>query len=385
MRNLHTRLTSTRRTLLALAIGLVASSADAQQLRSEERARELERKPITENVSSSAERAFEWIERYLTSTNRWYLTMGNLMPSSGLAPGVGYQGMLGESARFNVRGAWSIRNYTLGESTVAIPVAGDRLEIAGHARWLDGKEMPFYGLGDGSAKEARASYALRSIDVGATATLRPVPWLSFAGGASGVSFDDRTETTETRVSPDYLHVEGTAAIDYRESPGYTRRGGYYAVTVHRFGDRSNSQASFRQYEADVRQFIPVMNEHWVIGVRGYASTTDEDAGNVIPYFLMPTLGGSTTLRAYSDGRFRDRHAVLLSGEYRWVPGRMLDMAFFVDAGKVESRRQDLNLQNLRTSIGIGARFHAPAATVLRVEAAHGREGARFHFAFGKSF
>ena len=187
------------------------------------------------------------------------------------------------------------------------------------------------------------------------------------------------------TSPDYLHAEATAAIDWRESEGYTRSGGYYGVTFHRYDDRSDDLYTFNELEADVRQFIPLLNEHWVIALRGQLRTTDLDSGQQIPFFMLPSLGGSTTLRGYPDGRFRDQHALLMSAEYRWIPGRILDMALFVDAGKVAARRRDLNFEDLRTSYGIGARFHAPAATVLRADAAHGREGYRFHFTFGKSF
>ena len=157
------------------------------------------------------------------------------------------------------------------------------------------------------------------------------------------------------------------------------------MTVHRYDDRSDDLYTFHEIEADVQQFMPLLNEHWVLAVRGLVSTTDLKSDQQVPYFLLPTLGGSTTLRAYPDGRFRDRHAMLLSAEYRWIPGRILDVALFVDAGKVEARREDLDFEDLRSSYGIGARLHAPASTILRVEAAHGREGYRFHFAFGTGF
>ena len=55
-------------------------------------------------------------------------------------------------------------------------------------------------------------------------------------------------------------------------------------------------------------------------------------------------------------------------------------ALFFDAGKVTSRREDLNLQHLRTDWGIGARFHGPALTALRIEIAHGSEGWNLVFA-----
>ena len=101
---------------------------------------------------------------------------------------------------------------------------------------------------------------------------------------------------------------------------------------------------------------------------------------------MPTLGSATTLRGYADGRFRDRHALLLSGEWRWFPNRLgLDMALFVDAGKVAPTRAGLTLDKLKTDYGIGIRFHSTTATVLRLDLARGQEGWRVVFASTSPF
>ena len=381
-------------------LACVRTSAVAQESGSEERVRQQGQPPLAPSGPSGGERLFEWLENYVTSPSHWYVTFGNLMPSSGLAPGAGYRGVLGDVARFNVRGAWSIRNYTLADGVVEIPFADERFAVSGRARWRDGTQLPFYGLGAASLKVQRSSYALQEVNIGSGVTYRPSPWFKVGAGAEAMLLesgagDGRYRTVEAvfapaavpglLASPDYLHAEVTAAIDWRESEGYTRRGGYYAVTAHRYDDRSDGRYTFNEAHFDVRQFIPLLNEHWVIALRGLVRTTDLDGDQQVPFFLLPSLGGSTTLRAYPDGRFRDRHALLLSGEYRWIPGRVLDMALFVDAGKVTARRGDLDLEGLNTSYGIGARFHAPAATVLRTEVAHGREGYRFHFAFGKAF
>ena len=65
----------------------------------------------------------------------------------------------------------------------------------------------------------------------------------------------------------------------------------------------------------------------------------------------------------------DRHSLLLSSELRWFPNRVgLDMAFFVDMGKVAPFRSGLTLNDLKKDYGIGVRFHTPAATALRLDA-----------------
>jgi hypothetical protein len=91
------------------------------------------------------------------------------------------------------------------------------------------------------------------------------------------------------------------------------------------------------------------------------------------------------LRGFSSWRFRDRNSVLFSGEYRWAAGPLVDMAIFVDAGKVAARGAGLNFRNLEVSHGIGLRVHTPSRTVARVELARSREGASVILSFGPSF
>jgi hypothetical protein len=70
--------------------------------------------------------------------------------------------------------------------------------------------------------------------------------------------------------------------------------------------------------------------------------------------------------------------MLLQGEWRWIPNRLgLDMAIFYDAGKVTSRRQDLDFDGLKSDVGIGFRIHGPTATPVRIELARGSENLVF--------
>ena len=46
-----------------------------------------------------------------------------------------------------------------------------------------------------------------------------------------------------------------------------------------------------------------------------------DETTLAPYFLLPYLGSGNTPRGYDTGRFRGRHAVLTSAEWRWIPNR----------------------------------------------------------------
>ena len=84
-------------------------------------------------------------------------------------------------------------------------------------------------------------------------------------------------------------------------------------------------------------------------------------------------------------RFRDRNRLLLTGEYRWTAGPFVDMALFADAGKVASRVNDLDLQDLKSSYGIGMTLHTARQTFTRIEFARTREGMGLIFSFSPSF
>ena len=64
---------------------------------------------------------------------------------------------------------------------------------------------------------------------------------------------------------------------------------------------------------------------------------------------------------------------------------MANSTLFYDAGKVTSRREDLDFDSLKSNWGIGARFHGPMTTLLRIEGAKGTEGWRLVVSTGPAF
>ncbi len=387
-----------------LMIGLLSltpPSAFAQQSRAEEIAQKQaeKSKQLAPNLPTGTERALDWFEDHFTDPNTAYLTFGSIYPTGGFAPGVAVRRAFGH-ARFNVGGAYSLRGYKLAHAALRFPeLANNKIALETRARWFDATQVPFYGLGNDSREGDRVNYGLRSLEVSGTATLKPVRWYRIGAGIASRQLENREgvgrhpsiETLHSSstapglfAEPRYRHTTAFTAIDYRESPGYTRRGGLYAVELSEYRD-SDDIHTFRVAEADLRQYIPVLKEQWVFAFRALVQTTDVDSGQVIPYYLLPSLGGANTLRGYGDFRFQDRHLLLFSAEYRWLPSRVVDMAIFVDTGKVTAERRDLDLDGLKTSYGIGIRFHGPNFTPLRADLARGDEGLRLHLTGSVTF
>ena len=324
--------------ILLLIAGLCAAPAaplSAQQSRAEEIAQQQAEKStrLRPNTPSGAERALDWFEDHFTDPDTLYLTFGDIYPSGGFAPGLAYRAAAGH-ARMNLGGAYSVRSYKLAHASIDFPeLAGDKLAVETRVRWVDATQVPFYGLGIDSSRDDRVNYGLRTLEAGAAAAFKPVPWYRIGAGIGWRQVEDSAgegtrpsiETRHSRQTAPGLfsearYIETTAftAIDLRESPGYTRRGGLYAVALNDVRDRDDA-LGFQRLDVDLRQYVPVLKEQWVFAFRGLVQTTLVEDGQVVPYHLLPSLGGAHTLRGYTDFRFQDKHLLLLGAEYRWLP------------------------------------------------------------------
>jgi hypothetical protein len=357
-------------------------------------------KTLAPYFPGGAERAIVTIQReFLGDPNGLYPLFGSVYSGGGFTLGAGYRRFYGDRTFADVKGMFSFKGYKFLEvSTDSLGHAQNRVSVHGRAGWRDATQVAFHGLGIDSPADA-TNYRMKQAYVGGNVTMRPVWWIVADAGATFEDFTLASGTGATPsiedvytpatapglgVNPAYLHLQATGGIDTRPSPGYARHGGFYGFGYHNYADRDETY-SFDRLDAEIVQHLPILRENWVISLHGLLQTTLDDDDQV-PYFLLPSLGSGSTLRAYSSWRFRDRHALLMSGEFRWIPSRLaLDMAIFYDTGKVTPRFDDLSFKSLKSNVGVGIRFHGPAATPLRIEIANGSEGTRLVFAGSAAF
>ena len=393
------------RTVTAVGVVcLTASSAAPQATRAEQIAQQKADKAAAQSQPHTLEGGDRILRKakgfLLPEPPAVKLLLVGFRPGAGLGPGIAYIAPVGPKALWTTKAGWSLNNFKLAESALDLSgLARDRLDLRAFARWEDAPRLAFFGVGDGTKTGDEVSYALRSTEVGLDAQVRPVRWFRLGAGVQylGVTSGNgtgrhpsigRTFTPDAAPGlgsrPAWLHSAASAAIDWRESPGYTRRGGLYQVTFHDYADR-DGRYSFSRTEIDFRQFIPLLHENWIIALQSRAELADTAGDQTIPYFMLPYIGGGGTLRGYREYRFTDRNSLLLRGELRWTATSVLDMAVFTDRGKVASRWQDLNLRGLNSGWGFGARFHGPNFMALRLEAGRSAEGWRYHVAQTVSF
>jgi outer membrane protein assembly factor BamA len=342
-------------------------------------------------------------ERLLNPAQGIYPKIGNVTAGSGIAFGPAYRepGLFGGQADLSAFAAGSFKQYWMIETRLDMPrIAAGRVSAGVRAQRYDFPEEDFFGLGPDSSREDQVTFGLRNTVVGATGAVHPTRWLTFgagvdymaprtSGSGDGRTLSERFDATEAPglgVPTDFMRYEAVAAVNYREPRGNPRRGGYYGVTLQQFDDTDTGLYSFRRFEADMQQYIPLLRDRRVLALHALVSMSDADEGAQVPFYLQRTLGGPDDLRGFRRFRFRDENMLLLQAEYRWEIFTAVDGAIFYDAGKVASSRDDLDLDDLETDYGIGFRFGTSNGVFLRVEGAFGSSGGKhFIMRFGHVF
>ena len=345
---------------------------------------------VQDYIPNRLERRLETFESLLSAQSRFYPFIGSTMEGGGFALGPGYRSRVAETGRFDAHAAVSVRRYKAADAALTLPTLwSERLTLKLQTDWLDAPDVAFYGTGNESP-DVRMGFSYRTTTVGATAQLKIAGPFAVGGGMDLMDVRAKaigtfSSTLATPADPTYRRSRVFAQVDTRTSPGYTRSGGLYRVDFASYNDTHAGSLGFRRIDADVRQFIPVFRENWTIALRALASSTSTSNGQEVPYFLMPELGGTHTLRGYSMWRFRDRNRLLLSGEYRWTVSPFVDMAAFLDAGKVAPRFGDLGVSGMKKVYGVGLRLHTFTSTVTRVELARTPDGTSIGLSFSPSF
>lgn len=107
-----------------------------------------------------------------------------------------------------------------------------------------------------------------------------------------------------------------------------------------------------------------------ISLRLFFSESFASRGSAVPFYFMPTLGGSDInsapmLASYPDYRFRAPNLLLLRGTIEHSVGKFpIGAIFSIDEGKVALRRDDIAFDHLRHSFSAGLTVRAGGLPVV---------------------
>ncbi len=344
------------------------------------------------------------MERLMAGFHGFHPKAGGLHTGSGFAAGTEYRAERLADGILDVRASvmGSTRLYEKFDFQIGMPrLLHEHCFLDFTATYRNYPQERYYGLGPGTRKQDRTNFRLEDTTYLGSAGVHWRRWIrtGVRGGIIqtnvGPGTDSRFAPTERLftprdtpaldLQPNFFQLGAFAQADYRDEPGNPRSGGNYIAQWNYFGDRTLLRHTFRRFDGEVQQYFPFFNRRRVIAFRAKTSIADAGAGQTIPFYMEPTLGGSEDLRGFREFRFRDKNLMVYNLEYRWEVFSGLDMALFGDAGKVFPHRSQFNLAHLEGAYGIGLRFNTEKAVFLRLDVGKSHEGMRFFFKFGHVF
>lgn len=263
-------------------------------------------------------------------------------------------------------------------------------------------QMPFYGIGPNTVKANVVDFSARYVTAGADVFNPFSSWFAAGGkiesiwpevgGATGsgvpsiTTFFTEATAPGLTAQPNLMHYEaygeprrtrGKFEFDYKVSYGF-------------YQDTDMGHYSFRRFMVDgIHTFHPMGNSGGILTVHDRLSLSDTSDGNVVPFYMQQTLGGSDindqpTLRGFADYRFRAPDNMLFQVEYNQrIWGPVGGLAFY-DTGQVSNQASDLSFADMRHSFGFGLSFWAGEKTWFKIYVGLGSgEGVHPYFGIPK--
>jgi hypothetical protein len=316
-------------------------------------------------------------------SNGFYYEFGKMVPGAGwLSIGPGYRQWYGKDTMLlDGSVAVSVNHYKTAQARVLLPkFAKSRLALGAQVRWIDFTEVDYFGVGPDTLEAARTTFGIEATHVAAHATLRPARWFDIDTEVGVLSPALREGFAgagdPAAIAPTFVPAQLSLTVDTRNYREHPTSGVLLRAAAAHYDDRDTGAFTHRRYEGQAAGFLPMFGERVVLALHGMAVAIPERDGTA-PFYLLPSLGGSTSLRSFTDYRFHDRHMLLANAELRFALMTHLDLAVFTDAGNVAGRFADLDLD--KRSYGAGVRLHTRRHTFARMDVANGAEGWRVLF------
>lgn len=217
-----------------------------------------------------------------------------------------------------------------------------------------------------------------------------------AGSSSNASFQQLVASANLSIE---LGATTEGYVVSTDVKGFWRRTYYHALQHYCGGPPANPRilvdpkADAKQRDANRRQ----QEAEWkakgygfeikhdslcdfgTLEFRSHLVTINADANNVVPFYMLPTLGGQdidslVSLRGFENYRFRSPDIIFIQAEYSLPVYDPFALLLFYDAGNVGNVLGDLSFAHLRQDAGFGVNFRVMRRTLLQAYLAGGRGG-----------
>jgi len=305
-----------------------------------------------------------------------------------------YYGYRSDTAQYSVIASYATKiEREVGLKYKDVGAGGGRYILAGEVSWFKNAFRRFFGLGNQAPERQESNYTSRETVVNLTAGINLTQDLALM--LSERYHDVRVEQGVVSSLPQTKQafqgitgIGGAQILGHKLSIRYDTRDqqlipsrGTYATGSVEFNQnlQHEEENQWWRVTADGRRLIPHGGDRFVFV--GHV-LIDAVTGPGVPFYEEPTLGGENTLRAFGQSRFVDETLALVNFEerIRIKEQKMFDytldleVAPFLDIGRVMHRLSTHDLKTPQVNPGIGLRLMARPHVVGRLDLAYGKDG-----------
>ncbi len=142
-----------------------------------------------------------------------------------------------------------------------------------------------------------------------------------------------------------------SVVDTRDNIYSPVRGWYADVSFMEYGELLGSEFGFTNYLFDIRHY-QALSPNTVLAGQFYLNL---NVGEV-PFKQAATLGGSSLLRGYYNGRYRDNDALIMQAELRQHFVGRFGGVVFAGVGDVAHKPSEFTVKDLKPTGGLGLRY-----------------------------
>ncbi len=252
----------------------------------------------------------------------------------------------------------------------------------------------FWGLGNETPASNEENYVITQYDIHPELLRRVVSHFylgisyeyqdvfSFKYNKDGTSLFD----TENITGRNGGHISGAGILitwDSRDNAFSPSKGFYLQYSVGYYRDFLGSNFNFTLRNLDIRKYFSLKKNRILAFQFNLISTI----GNT-PIRDLGTMGSSSYMRGYYDGRYTDFNMIAFQGELRLPIYKRWGLTTFAGIGRVGDHLQDVfSLQNLKPSVGIGIRYALrPSEKInLRADYGFGKDSSGSYVNIGEAF
>lgn len=266
---------------------------------------------------------------------------------------------------------------------LGVRLDGETAWFLTEVKWQRESQRPFHGIGSHSPEDDRPYYRRDFWDATARTgyTFFQDLTVSLGVGYEHNEIGDPIMESESIFDlfpvnslfgaegpKDYARFELGGTLDLSRWEDFQQKGITLGVEGRLFHGLGETDSDFRLYDGFFHTYLP-LNPQQLLALRAVSSVASDGGGGGVPFYHLPTLGGTRSALGFPTNRFVDNVMASLMSEYRFEVWRELhsrmraETFLFFHYGAVGDALGQIEAGDWHSSYGLGLRLSYPTALI----------------------